>query len=189
MANAQDTNLGGVSRDTPFEVAAISAIEKIDVPMTIAGSEGIPTCARKSASRTALPATNCAVTNPAHTIAASTTDGDSDCDELDTAATTPGGASDRSYHRIPATRRLHGLLAVLFGNLAGNPQPDTGQRDVEAGECGRAEAGRSGQAATNPADTTSPARVKNVSIAALALYFASRDVGRNSACRSVFWIE
>jgi len=36
---------------------------------------------------------------------------------------------------------------------------------------------------------TSPVRIKNVSIAALALYFASRVVGRKSACFTVFWIE
>src|SRR5688572_2505881 len=42
---------------------------------------------------------------------------------------------------------------------------------------------------TNPAESTSPALVKNVSMAALALYLASRDVGRNSAWRSVFWME
>ena len=34
---------------------------------------------------------------------------------------------------------------------------------------------------TKPAETTSPVRVKNVSMAALALYFASRVVGRKSA--------
>ena len=42
---------------------------------------------------------------------------------------------------------------------------------------------------TTPAEVTSPMRAKNVSIAALALYLASRDVGRNSAYRTVFWIE
>jgi len=41
-------------------------------------------------------------------------------------------------------------------------------------------------ALTTPACATSPARMKNVSIAALALYLASRDVGRNSAWRTVF---
>jgi len=40
-----------------------------------------------------------------------------------------------------------------------------------------------------PACVTSPARWKNVSIAALALYFTSLGVGRNSAWRAVFWIE
>jgi len=42
---------------------------------------------------------------------------------------------------------------------------------------------------TSPAWSTSPKRMKNVSIAALALYLASRDMGRNSACRSVFCSE
>ena len=40
-----------------------------------------------------------------------------------------------------------------------------------------------------PACVTSPSRMKNVSIAALALYLASREVGRNSACLTVFWTE
>jgi len=35
--------------------------------------------------------------------------------------------------------------------------------------------------ATTPADSASPTRTTKVSIAALALYFSSRDVGRNSA--------
>ena len=42
---------------------------------------------------------------------------------------------------------------------------------------------------TKPAERTSPVRMKNVSTAALALYFASREVGSHSAWRTVFWIE
>ena len=42
---------------------------------------------------------------------------------------------------------------------------------------------------TTPACSTSPMRVQNVSITDFALYLASRDVGRNNACRIVFWIE
>jgi len=39
---------------------------------------------------------------------------------------------------------------------------------------------------TRPVDTRSPSRTESVSIADLALYFASREVGRNSACWMVF---
>ena len=38
-ANAQGTNFAGESRDTPLAFTATSAMEKIDVAMTIAGSE------------------------------------------------------------------------------------------------------------------------------------------------------
>ena len=38
-ANAQGTNLAGESRDTPFAFTATRAMEKIEVAMTIAGSE------------------------------------------------------------------------------------------------------------------------------------------------------
>ena len=39
------------------------------------------------------------------------------------------------------------------------------------------------------AENVSPARTANVSIAALALYFAARSVARNSVCRTVFSSE
>ena len=42
---------------------------------------------------------------------------------------------------------------------------------------------------TSAADSTSPARQKNESMACLALYFSSRLVGRKSTLRTVFWIE
>ncbi len=54
-ANAHGTNLAGESRDTPFAFTATSAMEKIDVAMTIAGSEVTSSWARNSASRAALP--------------------------------------------------------------------------------------------------------------------------------------
>ena len=43
--------------------------------------------------------------------------------------------------------------------------------------------------ATSPAERVSPKRTKNMSIAAFALYFASRLVGKNSTCLSVFCSE
>jgi hypothetical protein len=42
---------------------------------------------------------------------------------------------------------------------------------------------------TAAAERTSPLRTKNVSIACLALYFSSRDVGSHNSCRAVFMIE
>ena len=102
-ANAQGTNLAGESRVTPFAFTATSTIEKIDVAMTIAGSEVTSIWARNSASRAALPPTNCEETAPAQMIAVTTADPDCDCEEMLTL--------------------LHSLLAVFPGYLTGYPQP------------------------------------------------------------------
>ena len=47
-------------------------MENIAVAITISGSEVTSICARNSASRAALPATNCAVTTAAQIVAVST---------------------------------------------------------------------------------------------------------------------
>src|SRR5688500_14152927 len=94
-------------------------MEKIDVAITIAGSEVTSTWARNSASRAALPPTNCAVTTPAPMMAVTTADADGDWEEM--------------------LKVLHSLLAMFSGDLTGHPEPHTRQRDVQAGECGSGE--------------------------------------------------
>src|SRR6187401_3544967 len=81
-ANAHGTNPAGESRETPFAFTATSAMEKIDVAMTIAGSEVTSIWARNSASRAALPPTNCEETRPAQMIAVNTADPDCGCEEM-----------------------------------------------------------------------------------------------------------
>ena len=71
---------------------------------------------------------------------------------------------------------LHSLLPMFPGDLARDPQPYTRQRDVQSGECGSGKTGRLADS-NEPADMTSLCPSENVSIAAFALYFASRDVG------------
>ena len=74
-----------------------------NVAMTIAGSEVTSIWARNSASRAALPPTNCELTTPAQMIAVSTADPDCDCEDMLTL--------------------LHSLFAVFPGDLTGHPQP------------------------------------------------------------------
>ena len=59
----------GATSRSPFELAVTKAIETAAVAITIAGSDVTSRFARKSASRVALPATNCAITAAAQTIA------------------------------------------------------------------------------------------------------------------------
>ncbi len=100
MANAHGTNLAGDRRETPLAFTATSVMEKMEVAMTIAGSEVTSSSARNSASRAALPATNCAVTRPAQMMAVSTAGEISDFDDAVTMVLCPGGRSTavRSYH-------------------------------------------------------------------------------------------
>ena len=74
---------------------------------------------------------------------------------------------------------------MLLRDLPGHPEPQRRQPDVEPREHRHRGAGNLAER-DKPGREHVAARVKNVSIAALALYLDSREVGRNSACRSVF---
>src|SRR5688572_4871635 len=69
MANAIGMSVPGAMRRTPRELNATRRIENAAVATTIAGRAVTSRLARKRVSRAALPATNCAPTAPAHTIA------------------------------------------------------------------------------------------------------------------------
>jgi hypothetical protein len=67
--NAIGTNVSGETRRRMPEVRATSRIEKAAVAITMVGSDVTSRLARKSASRVALPAMNCALTAAAPTMA------------------------------------------------------------------------------------------------------------------------
>ena len=93
----------------------------------------------------------------------------------------PAGAAERGRSHRPA--------AMLPGNLARHDQPHHGQTDGEGRRRRRRRRRAWCRARRCRPACTSPSRMKNVSMAALALYLASRDVGRNSACLTVFCTE
>ena len=66
---------------------------------------------------------------------------------------------------------------VLFVDGHGNHDPEAGEYNVDLSEVGHSESQMHSCEDDTPACNMSPRRTKKVSMACLALYFASRDVG------------
>jgi hypothetical protein len=69
--NDTGTRTAGLTRHDHLADAPTSRIEKIEVAMSIIGSDAAPSDVRNNASRVALPPMNCAVTAAAQPIAIS----------------------------------------------------------------------------------------------------------------------